>query len=29
MSISYSKVGDYLLPTLKLENKEKFNIGNY
>ena len=29
MSINYSKVGDFLLPTLKLENKERFNIGNY
>ena len=29
MSISYRKVGDYLLPDLKLENKERFNIGKY
>ena len=29
MSISYTKVGDYLLPDLKLENKERFNIGKY
>ena len=29
MSISYTKVGDYLLPNLKLEDKERFNIGKY
>ena len=29
MSISYTKVGDYLLPDLKLEDKERFNIGKY
>ena len=29
MEISYTKVGDYLLPDLKLENKERFNIGKY
>ena len=29
MSISYTKIGDYLLPDLKLENKERFNIGKY
>lgn len=29
MNISYTKVGDYLLPDLKLENKERFNIGKY
>ena len=29
MNISYTKVGDYLLPDLKLEDKEKFNIGKY
>ena len=27
MNISYTKIGDYLLPDLKLENKERFNIG--
>ena len=29
MNISYTKVGDYLLPNLKLEDKESFNIGKY
>lgn len=29
MSISYTKVGDYLLPDLKLEDKKSFNIGKY
>ena len=29
MEISYTKVGEYLLPDLKLENKERFNIGKY
>ena len=29
MNISYTKQGDYLLPNLKLENKEQFNIGKY
>jgi len=29
MSISYTKVGDYLLPDLRLEDKERFNIGKY
>ena len=29
MKISYTKVGEYLLPDLKLENKERFNIGKY
>ena len=29
MNISYTKVGDYLLPDLKLEDKERFNIGKY
>lgn len=29
MNISYTKSGDYLLPDLKLENKERFNIGKY
>ena len=27
--ISYTKQGDYLLPNLKLEDKERFNIGKY
>ena len=29
MSISYTKVGDYLLPDLRLEDKERFNIVKY
>lgn len=29
MNISYTRIGDYLLPNLKLENKEQFNIGKY
>ena len=29
MNISYTRVGDYLLPDLKLEDKERFNIGKY
>ena len=29
MSISYTKVGDYLLSDLKLEDKERFNMGKY
>ena len=29
MNISYTKVDDYLLPDLKLEDKERFNIGKY
>lgn len=29
MNISYTKKGDYLLPNLKLEDKERFNIGKY
>ena len=29
MNISYTKQGDYLLPNLKLEDKERFNIGKY
>ena len=29
MNISYTKVGDYLLPDLILEDKERFNIGKY
>ena len=29
MNISYTKNGDYLLPNLRLEDKERFNIGKY
>lgn len=29
MNISYTKVGDYLLPDLKLKDKERLNIGKY
>ena len=29
MNISYTKNGDYLLPDLILEDKERFNIGKY
>ena len=29
MNISYERLGDYLLPNLKLEDKERFNIGKY
>ena len=29
MNIGYTKQGDYLLPNLKLEDKERFNIGKY
>lgn len=29
MNISYIKNLDYLLPDLKLEDKERFNIGKY
>ena len=29
MNISYIKKGDYLLPDLILEDKERFNIGKY
>lgn len=29
MNTSYTRIGDYLLPDLKLENKERFNIGKY
>lgn len=29
MNISYTKKGDYLLPNLILEDKERFNIGKY
>ena len=27
MNISYTRIGDYLLPDLKLEDKERINIG--
>ena len=29
MSISYTRIGDYLLPDLILENKKQYNIGKY
>lgn len=29
MNISYTKKGDYLLPNLRLKDKERFNIGKY
>ena len=29
MNVSYTRTGDYLLPNLKLEDKEKFNIEKY
>ena len=29
MNISYTRIGDYELPNLKLENKERFNIEKY
>lgn len=29
MSISYTKVGDYLLPNLKLKEGKQYNIGKY
>ncbi len=29
MNISYERLGDYLLPNLKIEDKERFNIGKY
>ena len=29
MNISYTRIGDYLLPDLKLEDKERYNIGKY
>ena len=29
MNVSYTRIGDYLLPDLKLEDKERFNIGKY
>lgn len=29
MNISYTRIGDYLLPDLELEDKEIFNIGKY
>lgn len=27
--MSYARIGDYLLPDLRLEDKERFNIGKY
>ena len=29
MNISYTRIGDYLLPNLILEKKQQFNIGKY
>lgn len=29
MNISYERLGDYLLPNLNIEDKERFNIGKY
>ena len=29
MNISYTRIGDYLLPNLKLKDKERLNIGKY
>ena len=29
MNISYTKIGDYLLPDLILENKKQYSIGKY
>lgn len=29
MNVSYTRTGDYLLPDLKLEDKERLNIGKY
>ena len=29
MNISYTRIGDFLLPDLKLEDKKRFNIGKY
>ncbi len=29
MNISYTRIGDYLLPNLILKDKEQFNIGKY
>lgn len=29
MNVSYTRTGDYLLPDLKLEDKERYNIGKY
>ena len=29
MKISYTRIGDCLLPDLKLEDKERYNIGKY
>lgn len=29
MNVSYTKKDNYLLPDLKLEDKERFNIGKY
>ena len=29
MNISYTKINDYEIPNLKMEEKEKYNIGKY
>lgn len=29
MNISYTKINDYEIPNLKIEEKEKYNIGKY
>ena len=29
MNISYTRIGDYLLPNLRLKDKERYNIGKY
>lgn len=29
MNISYERLGDYLLPNLKIKDKERFNTGKY
>ena len=29
MNISYTRIGEYFLPNLKLKDKERFNIGKY
>ena len=29
MKVSYTKIGEYELPNLTLENKERYNIGKY
>ena len=29
MNVSYTKIGDYLLPDLKLKEEKQYNIGKY